>query len=68
MALYHSHDYQTSFESNGLSVQEKKLNIDFQDGSNGSHLGFPIRMILANFDLQVTSILPIKLRVSWPSC
>ena len=44
MALYCSPDYQTSFESVGLSVQEKKFNIDFQDGS---HLGFPIRIILA---------------------
>ena len=44
------------FESIGLSVQEKKFNIDFQDGG---HLGFPIRIILATFDLQVTSILPM---------
>ena len=43
MALYHSPDYETSFESVGLSVQEKKLNIDLQDGSHG--------MILATFDL-----------------
>ena len=28
MALYPSPDYQTSFESTGLSVQEKKFNID----------------------------------------
>ena len=61
MVLYCSPDYQTSFESNGLSVQEK--NIDFQDGS---HLGFPIRMILITFDLQVTLILPIKFQVNWP--
>ena len=27
---------------------------------DGSHLGFPIRMILATDDLQVTSILPIN--------
>ena len=27
---------------------------------DGSHLGFPIRMILAIVDLQVTSILPIN--------
>ena len=36
MALYRSPDYQP--ESIGLSVQEKKFNIDF--------LRFPIRMIL----------------------
>ena len=41
---------QTSFVSIGLSVQEK-FNIDFQDGAY--HLGFPIRMILATFHLQV---------------
>ena len=49
MALYHSPDYQTSFESIGLSVQEKKFNIDFL-----------IRMSLATFDLQVNSILLMK--------
>ena len=49
MVLYRSPDYQTSFKSTGLSVQEKKFNIDFQDGD---HLGFPIRMTLATFDLQ----------------
>ena len=27
---------------------------------DGSHLGFPIRMILATVDLQVTSILPMN--------
>ena len=57
MALYHSSDYQTSFESIDLSVQEKNFNIDFQDGC---HLGFPIRMILATFDLKITSILLMK--------
>ena len=43
-ALYPSPDYQTSFKLTGLSGQEKKFNIDFQDDS---HLGLPIRMILA---------------------
>ena len=28
----------------------------------GSHLGFPIRMILATVDLQVTSILPMNFK------
>ena len=27
---------------------------------DGSHLGFPIRMILATVDLQITSILPMN--------
>ena len=35
-------DYQTSLESVGFLVQEKRFNIDFQDGD---HLGYPIRMI-----------------------
>ena len=63
MALYRSPDYQTSFESTGLSVEETNFNIDFQDGG---HPGFPIRMILATFDLQVTSLLPMKFQVNWP--
>ena len=53
----------TKFESIGFSVQEKKLNIDFQDGGHGGHLGFLIRTILALFDLQVTLMLPTKFRV-----
>ena len=51
-----------SFKSIGLLEQ----NIDFQDGGHGSHLGFPIRMILAIFDLQVTLMLPTKFQVNWP--
>ena len=62
MALYRSPDYHT-FQVNWLSVQEKKFNIDFQDGG---HLGFPFRMILDTFDIQVTWILPMKFRVDWP--
>ena len=46
MALYHLPNYQTSFESTGLSVQEKKFNINFQDGS---HPCFTIKTILAIF-------------------
>ena len=52
-----------SLESIGLSVQEKKRKIDFQDGG---HAGFPIGMILAIFDLQVTLMLPSKFRFKWP--
>ena len=62
MALYRSPDYQTSFESVGLLVQEKKFSIDFQDGG---HLGFPIRTISATFDLQVNAS-QLKVRVNWP--
>ena len=45
------------------SVQEKKRKIDFQDGC---HLGFPIRTILAIFDLQVIPMLLINFRVYLP--
>ena len=55
-----------SFESDGLSVQEKKHKIDFQDGGHCSHLGFPIGTILAIFDLPVARIFPTKFRVNWP--
>ena len=51
---------------NGLSVQEKKRKIHFQDGRHWGHLGFPIRTILAVFDLQVTPMLPTEFRVYWP--
>ena len=34
--------------------------------SNGGHLGFPIGMILALFDLQVTPKLRTKFLVNWP--
>ena len=45
----------------GLSIQEK-FTIDFQDGNCGGNHVFPIRTILAVFDLQVISmILSFKL-------
>ena len=52
-----------NFESFGLSVQENNFKMDFQDGN---HLGFLIWTILAFFDLQITSILPMKFRINWP--
>ena len=55
---------QPSLESIGLSVQEKKLNMDFQDHGHGGHLGVRIRTILAIFDLQVPQMLPTKFRVN----
>ena len=55
-----------NLESIGLSGQEKKRKIDFQDGGHGGHLGFPIGSILATFDLQVTPMLPSKFGVNWP--
>ena len=38
-----------SFESNGLSVQDKTFKTNFQDGGYCNHLGFPIGTILAIF-------------------
>ena len=49
------------FESIGLSVQEEKRKIDFQDGR---HLGFLIRN-LPIFDLQVILTLPTKFQINW---
>ena len=65
MALHRSPDYQISLESVGLSVQERKFNIEFQDGGHDGILGFSIRTILATVALQVTSILPMKFPVNW---
>ena len=48
----------------GLSVQEKQLKIDFQDGHHGSHLGFLTGTILAILDVQVTPMLPTKFQVN----
>ena len=50
----------------GFWVQEKKRKIDFRDGCHGGHLGYPIGMVLAVFDLQVTPMLPSKFGVNWP--
>ena len=55
-----------SFKSIGLLVVEKKVKIDFQDGRQGRHLGFPIGMILAIFDLLVALMLSTELQVNWP--
>ena len=65
MALYNSSDYQTSFESTGLSVQKNQFKIYFQDDSCDGHIGFLIATILTIFDLQVTPILPTKFPVNW---
>ena len=38
----------------------------FSRWRHGGHLGFPIGMILAFFDLQVTLMIPTKYQVNWP--
>ena len=55
----------TKFQINWPFGQEKKRKKDFQNGHHGSHLGFPIRGILAIFDLLVT-LLPAKFQVNLP--
>ena len=46
-----------SFYLTGLSIQENKRKIGFQDGG---HFGFPIETMLAIFYLKFTLTLPIK--------
>ena len=47
---------------------EEAKKIDFQDGRldgrHGGHLGFPIGMILATFDLQFNLMLPSKFGIN----
>ena len=59
MAHYRSHDYQTSLESTGLSVQEVKIDFPWWPSwiSNGKDF--------SSFDLQVTMIHTTKFRESW---
>ena len=42
------------FQNNRPFVSGEEAKIDFQDGGHGSHIGFPIRTILAIFYLQAT--------------
>ena len=49
----------------GLSVQEKKFKIYFQDGGHGGHLEFSIGTILA-FLIYRSSMLPAKFQVNLP--
>ena len=60
--------FQWKFESVGLSVQEKWLEVDFQDGNGGGRFQFSVGTNLAVFDQQVILILPIKFQVNWPFC
>ena len=62
MALNRSPDYQTSFESVGLSVQEK-VKYRF---SRWWPAWISNQNVSATFDLQVTLILPMKFQVNWP--
>ena len=44
-----------------FQFRRRSEKLDFQDDGHGHHLGFPIRTILATFDLQVTPMLPSQL-------
>ena len=53
----------------GISAQEMKCKIDFQDVGQGGHLGYPIRTILAIFFyLKFTLKLPNEFQVNWHLC
>ena len=49
-----------------IQIFKKAAIIVFQDGHHSNHLGFPIRTILAIYDLQVTRMVPTKFQVNWP--
>ena len=55
----HPDSYQVS---TGLSVQEMKQKIDFQDGSHGRHFGFPITTISAIFFKSIGHLVEEKKR------
>ena len=54
----------SKFQVNWPFCSGEEAQMDFQDGGHGGHLEFPIRTILAIFDLQVTLMLPTKFRVN----
>ena len=53
-------------KSIGLSFQDNKRKIDFQDFGHGGHLGFFHPNDFSYFYLQVIPILPNKFGVDWP--
>ena len=56
----------TKFQVKWPFVQEKKQNIDFQDGHLNGNPGFQIGTILAIFDLLVIPMLPTEFQAIWP--
>ena len=54
------------FQVNWPFGSGEEVKTDFQDSHHGGHLGFPIGMILAIFDLPVTPMLPTQVLVNWP--
>ena len=65
MALYRSPDYQTSFKSIGLSVQEK-VQYRFSRWRPWWPSWISNQNDFSNFYLQATCILPMKFPVNWP--
>ena len=63
MAMYHSPEYQTSFESIRLLVQEK-YKIVFQDGSCSIRLGFLIQRFYFSFFFYL-HITPVSFMSTW---
>ena len=62
MALYRSPDYQI----NWTFGSEEEVQNRFPRLRPWRYLGFLIGMILTNFDLQVTLMLPTTFQVNWP--
>ena len=52
------------FNSNSLMVWVEKSKIGFQDGSYGSHFGFPIGIILAIFHLHINLLLIVSFNLT----
>ena len=50
----------------GSGEELRRENLHFQAGGHGGHHGFPLGMVLAISDLQVTLMLPTKLQANWP--
>ena len=53
-------------DQNDFSYFKSTIHPDASYHGHGGHLVFPIGMILAIFDLQVTAMLPTKFQVNWP--
>ena len=52
----------TKFQVNWPFGSGEEAKMDFQDGCHGGHPGFQIGKILANFDLQVSPMLPTTIQ------
>ena len=55
----------TEFQAKWAFGSGEKVQNDFQNGDQGSHLGFMIGTILSIFAQQAYPLLPIKFPVNW---